>query len=79
MTKKHIIHNLTGGGGFFFKSFDKTGRPIFLQDATEAMQFDTRGAAEMVLSAILPTRIQKNAENQNWNYGYLFTITEVYV
>lgn len=79
MTTKHVIHNLAGGSGFYFVEFDKTGKAVFMADAVKAKQFDTRGAAEMVLSAILPTRIQQTEENKLWNYGHLFTITEVYV
>ena len=78
MIKKHVIHNLVAGG-WFFKQFDQHGKPVFLTDATEAMLFDEKGAAEMVLAAILSTRTQKNEDNKLWNYGHLFTITEVYV
>jgi hypothetical protein len=78
MTKKYVIHNLVAGG-WFFKRFDKRGKAIFLSDALEAMQFDEKGAAEMVLAALLPTQIQKNEDNKFWEEGFLFTILEVYV
>lgn len=82
MTKKFIIHNLCGGSGFYFKGlkiFNGCETEAFSSNALEAKQFDERHEAEIALENMLPKQIQQTEQNKFWNYGYIFTILEVYV